>query len=130
MQVFELGGDVVAPSLAHGLMRLIAEGAGEGDESADAELRAQAAAAYMQLLSKPKLPNILIKVFLCLCFMLISVLAALNISVLLFFPRACCGRATQKHASFSSLAAHAITFAGNLGTTNHAEICYVGGVSP
>ena len=63
VQVFELGGDVVAPSLAHGLMRLIAEGAGEGDESADAELRAQAAAAYMQLLSKPKLPNILIKVF-------------------------------------------------------------------
>ncbi|KAK9907437.1 hypothetical protein WJX75_003646 [Coccomyxa subellipsoidea] len=61
-KVFELGGDVVAPSLAHGLMRLIAEGAGEGDESADAELRAQAAAAYMQLLSKPKLPNILIKV--------------------------------------------------------------------
>lgn len=61
-QVFELGGDVVAVSLAHGLMRLIAEGAGEGDEAADAELRAQAATAYLQLLSKPKLPNILLKV--------------------------------------------------------------------
>jgi hypothetical protein len=42
-------------------MRLIAEGAGEGDEAADAELRAQAASAYLQLLSKPKLPNILLK---------------------------------------------------------------------
>lgn len=62
MQVFELGGDVVAPSLAHDLMRLIAEGAGEGDDEADAELRAQAAASYLQLLSKPKLPNILLKV--------------------------------------------------------------------
>lgn len=61
-QVFEVGGDVVAVSLAHGLMRLIAEGAGEGDEAADAELRAQAATAYLQLLSKPKLPNILLKV--------------------------------------------------------------------
>lgn len=61
-QVFELGGDMVAPSLAHGLMRLIAEGAGEGDEAADAELRAQAAASYLQLLTKPKLPNILLKV--------------------------------------------------------------------
>ncbi|CAL8463047.1 g2581 [Coccomyxa elongata] len=61
-KVFEVGGDVVAVSLAHGLMRLIAEGAGEGDEAADAELRAQAATAYLQLLSKPKLPNILLKV--------------------------------------------------------------------
>lgn len=61
-QVFELGGDVVSPALAHGLMRLVAEGAGEGDEAADAELRAQAAAAYLRLLEKPKLPNILLKV--------------------------------------------------------------------
>ena len=60
-QVFELGGDVVAPALAHGLMRLVAEGAGEGDEAADAELRAQAAAAYLRLLEKPKLPDILLK---------------------------------------------------------------------
>jgi len=61
-QVFELGGDVVAPALAHGLMRLVAEGAGEGDEAADAELRAQAANAYLRLLAKPKLPDILLKV--------------------------------------------------------------------
>jgi len=60
--VFELGGDVVAPALAHGLMRLVAEGAGEGDEAADAELRAQAANAYLRLLAKPKLPDILLKV--------------------------------------------------------------------
>jgi AP-4 complex subunit epsilon-1 len=59
--VFELGGDVVAPSLAQGLMRLIAEGAGEGDERADAELRARAAASYMRLLQKPKLPAILLQ---------------------------------------------------------------------
>ncbi|KAK9837092.1 hypothetical protein WJX81_002406 [Elliptochloris bilobata] len=61
-QVFELGGDVVAPALAHGLMRLVAEGAGEGDEAADTELRAQAATAYIRLLAKPKLPDILLKV--------------------------------------------------------------------
>ena len=60
-QVFELGGDVVAPALAHGLMRLVAEGAGEGDEAADTELRAQAATAYLRLLAKPKLPDILLK---------------------------------------------------------------------
>ena len=40
---------MVAPALAHGLMRLVAEGAGEGDEAADAELRAQAATAYLRL---------------------------------------------------------------------------------
>ena len=52
---------MVAPALAHGLMRLVAEGAGEGDEAADAELRAQAATAYLRLLAKPKLPDILLK---------------------------------------------------------------------
>lgn len=66
-QVFELGGDVVAPALAHGLMRLVAEGAGEGDEAADAELRAQAATAYLRLLAKPKLPDILLKARLSNC---------------------------------------------------------------
>ena len=62
MQVFELGGNMVAPSLADNLMRLVAEGAGEGSDEADAELRSQAAASYLSLLSKPKLPNILLKV--------------------------------------------------------------------
>ena len=53
---------MVAPSLADNLMRLVAEGAGEGSDEADAELRSQAAASYLLLLSKPKLPNILLKV--------------------------------------------------------------------
>ena len=53
---------MVASSLADNLMRLVAEGAGEGDEEADAELRSRAAASYLQLLAKPKLPNILLKV--------------------------------------------------------------------
>ena len=53
---------MVARSLADNLMRLVAEGAGEGSDEADAELRSQAAASYLSLLSKPKLPNILLKV--------------------------------------------------------------------
>lgn len=53
---------MVASSLADNLMRLVAEGAGEGDDEADAELRSRAAASYLQLLNKPKLPNILLKV--------------------------------------------------------------------
>ena len=62
MQVFELGGEVVEPALADNLMRLIAEGAGEEDEAADAELRAQAVSSYLALLEKPKLPDILLQV--------------------------------------------------------------------
>lgn len=61
-QVFELGGDVVQPQLAHNLMRLIAEGTGEDDEEADAGLRQEAVESYLQLLDKPKLPQILLKV--------------------------------------------------------------------
>ena len=61
-QVFELGGDVVSPQLAHSLTRLIAEGAGEEDEQADTELRAQAVASYLDLLDKPKLSAVLLKV--------------------------------------------------------------------
>ena len=62
MQVFELGGDVVPQQLAHNLMRLVAEGAGEEDEGADAELRSQAVQSYLELLAKPRLPSILLKV--------------------------------------------------------------------
>lgn len=50
------------PGLADNLMRLIAEGAGEEDEAADAELRAQAVSSYLALLEKPKLPDILLQV--------------------------------------------------------------------
>ncbi len=62
LQVFELGGDVVSPQLANSLMRLIAEGAGEEDDQADTELRAQAVASYLDLLDKPKLSAVLLKV--------------------------------------------------------------------
>ena len=66
-QVFELGGDVVSPQLANSLMRLIAEGAGEEDEQADTELRAQAVRSYLDLLDKPRLSTVLLKVLTC-CF--------------------------------------------------------------
>ena len=60
--MFELGGEVVEPALADNLMRLIAEGAGEDDEAADTELRAQAVSSYLALLEKPRLPDILLQV--------------------------------------------------------------------
>ena len=51
------------PGVADNLMRLIAEGAGEeGDEEADRELRAGAVEAYLDLLDRPKLPPVLLKV--------------------------------------------------------------------
>ena len=50
------------PALADNLMRLIAEGAGEDDEIADTELRAQAVASYLKLLEDNKLPDILLQV--------------------------------------------------------------------
>lgn len=69
--MFELGGDVVSPQLADNLMKLIAEGAGEEDEQADTELRAQAVRSYLDLLHKPHLSPVLLKVCLhllfCLC---------------------------------------------------------------
>ena len=47
--VFELGGDLVKPEVAHTVMRLIAEGSGEDDE-ADDELRQDVVEDYMELL--------------------------------------------------------------------------------
>lgn len=41
-QVFEHAGDLVPSKVAHDLMRLIAEGAGEEDEDADSQLRSSA----------------------------------------------------------------------------------------
>lgn len=55
-------GEVVPASLADNLTRLIAEGTGEEDEGADQELRAGAVEAYLELLDKPKLPPVLLKV--------------------------------------------------------------------
>ena len=61
-QVFELGGDVVPDDMAHGVMRLIAEGAGQEDGVGARELHAHAVASYLRLLSKPSLPDVLLKV--------------------------------------------------------------------
>ncbi len=41
-QVFELAGDLVPPKVAHDLMCLLAEGAGEDDEDADSLLQSSA----------------------------------------------------------------------------------------
>ena len=46
--------------VAHNLMRLIAEGT-EDDET-DAELRLDAVSSYLELLEKPHLPDILVKI--------------------------------------------------------------------
>ncbi|KAI3438155.1 hypothetical protein D9Q98_000593 [Chlorella vulgaris] len=54
--------EVVPASLADNLTRLIAEGTGEEDEGADRGLRAGAVEAYLELLDRPKLPHVLLKV--------------------------------------------------------------------
>eukprot|EP00898_Chlorokybus_atmophyticus_P003775 jgi/Chlat1/4399/Chrsp29S04536 len=60
--LFELGGDLVKPEVAHNLMRLIAEGSGDNDAESDSELRTSAVDSYLELLDKPKLPSILLQV--------------------------------------------------------------------
>ena len=62
LQVFELGGEVVPVKMAHNLTRLIAEGAGEGDDAADAEMRSEVVATYLDLLQQPKLSGVLLMV--------------------------------------------------------------------
>jgi AP-4 complex subunit epsilon-1 len=61
-QVFELAGDLVPPKVAHDLMRLLAEGAGEDDEEADSLLRSSAVESYLHVLGEPKLPSVLLQV--------------------------------------------------------------------
>ena len=46
--------------VAHNLMRLIAEGT--EDEDTDSELRLDAVSSYVELLDKPHLPDILIRI--------------------------------------------------------------------
>jgi hypothetical protein len=64
-QVFELAGDLVPPKVAHDLMRLLAEGAGEDDEEADSLLRSSAVESYLHVLGEPKLPSVLLQVQSC-----------------------------------------------------------------
>lgn len=58
-ELFEVAGDVVKPSIGHGLMRLISEGT--GDEVADNLSRKSAVDAYLKLFKKPKLPFVLLE---------------------------------------------------------------------
>jgi AP-4 complex subunit epsilon-1 len=60
--MFAIGGDVVKPTVAHNLMRLIGEGS--GDVGADETLRKSAVNSYLKLLQTPKLPKVLLKVIL------------------------------------------------------------------
>ena len=55
------------PQTAHNLMRLIAEGSGEDDEEADAELRRGAVVTFMELLPRADLPDVLLLVCVCVC---------------------------------------------------------------
>ena len=57
---FAVGGNLVRRKVAHNLMRLIAEGT--EDETTDMELRQDAVSTYIELLDKPHLPDILIKI--------------------------------------------------------------------
>lgn len=73
-QVFELGGDAVLPAMAAGLTRLIAEGSGaEGGGEGDTHMRSKVVASYMDLLTRPKLSDVLLTVgtssdvLLCVC---------------------------------------------------------------
>lgn len=56
-KVFEHAGDLVNIRVAHNLMRLIAEGFGEEDESADSQLRSSAVDSYLRIVGEPKLPS-------------------------------------------------------------------------
>jgi hypothetical protein len=48
-QVLLLAGDLVPHAVAHNLMRLVAEGAGDDDDAADHELRTSAVEAYLEV---------------------------------------------------------------------------------
>ena len=64
-KVFQHAGDLVNPKVAHNLMRLIAEGFGEDDDTADSQLRSSAVWNYNIMLH---LYSCLISVDLCVYF--------------------------------------------------------------
>lgn len=53
---------MVPDEMAQSLVRLLSEGSGQGDARADAQLRAQAVHSHLRLLSRPNLPDTLLKV--------------------------------------------------------------------
>lgn len=61
-KVFEHAGDLVNIKVAHNLMRLIAEGFGEDDDTADSQLRSSAVDSYLRIVGEPKLPSAFLQV--------------------------------------------------------------------
>ncbi|KAH6783531.1 Adaptin family protein [Perilla frutescens var. hirtella] len=61
-KVFEHAGDLVNAKVAHNLMKLIAEGFGEDDDTADSQLRSSAVESYLQIMGEPKLPSAFLQV--------------------------------------------------------------------
>ncbi|KAF5815696.1 putative adaptor protein complex AP-4, epsilon subunit [Helianthus annuus] len=61
-KVFQHAGDLVNPKVAHNLMRLIAEGFGEDDDTADSQLRMSAVESYLKIVDEPKLPSAFLQV--------------------------------------------------------------------
>ncbi|KAF5735135.1 AP-4 complex subunit epsilon [Tripterygium wilfordii] len=61
-KVFEHAGDLVNIKVAHNLMRLIAEGFGEDDDTADSQLRSSAVESYLSIIGEPKLPSVFLQV--------------------------------------------------------------------
>ncbi|KAH7834765.1 hypothetical protein Vadar_019502 [Vaccinium darrowii] len=61
-KVFEHAGDLVNIKVAHNLMRLIAEGFGEDDDTADSQLRSSAVESYLRIIGEPKLPSAFLQV--------------------------------------------------------------------
>ncbi|KAM7276656.1 hypothetical protein ACFE04_018522 [Oxalis oulophora] len=61
-KVFEHAGDLVNVKVAHNLMRLIAEGFGEDDDTADSQLRSSAVESYLRIIGEPKLPSAFLQV--------------------------------------------------------------------
>ncbi|XP_068666799.1 AP-4 complex subunit epsilon-like [Aristolochia californica] len=55
-KVFEHAGDLVNTKVAHNLMRLIAEGFADEDETVDSQLRSSAVESYLKIVGEPKLP--------------------------------------------------------------------------
>ncbi|CAN0898767.1 AP-4 complex subunit epsilon, partial [Linum grandiflorum] len=69
-RVFEHAGDLVNIKVAHNLMRFIAEGFGEDDDTADTHLRSSAMPfntafsmeSYLRIIGAPKLPSVFLQV--------------------------------------------------------------------
>ncbi|KAL0447645.1 UNVERIFIED_CONTAM: AP-4 complex subunit epsilon [Sesamum latifolium] len=61
-KVFEHAGDLVNTKVAHNLMRLIAEGFGEDDDTVDSQLRSSAVESYLRIMGEPKLPSAFLQV--------------------------------------------------------------------